>query len=298
MRYRTIPQTGWQVSEIGLGGSWFYGRPEEGEQPPEYGIALVRRALELGVNYFDTAPLYGRGRSEEILGMALRGVTEPHYLATKVGYFPEPFDYTRDTVWRGFEASLVRLGRDRVDLIQIHESEVAGWEGIFGPGRTMEALREIRDQGLAKAIGITGADLDLLSRAVATGEFASVITYLQYDLLVQKANERLVPTATEHGVAVILGSPLHAGLLGSKRESWVASGRFSELHEKLARLDTLLAGQPEAQSRLGLRYLLSNSNVTVVLSGVATIEELEESVAVSDGQGLSDALIQQIESLT
>ena len=144
----------------------------------------------------------------------------------------------------------------------------------------------------------TGADLDLLARAVATGEFASVITYLQYDLLVQKANERLVPTAAEHGVAVILGSPLHAGLLGSKRERWVASGRFSELHEKLARLETLLAGQPEALPRLGLRYLLSNPNVTVVLSGVATVEEIEESVAVSAGEGLSDALIRQIESLT
>src|SRR6266702_3528809 len=74
MNYRTFGKTGWHVSEIGLGGSWFYGRPEEGLLPPEHGIALVRRALELGINYFDTAPLYGRGRSEEILGMALREV--------------------------------------------------------------------------------------------------------------------------------------------------------------------------------------------------------------------------------
>src|SRR5438876_996806 len=244
MRYRTFGKTGWQVSEIGLGGSWFYGRPEEGLLPPEHGIALVRRALDLGVNYFDTAPLYGRGRSEEILGMALRGVSQPHYLATKVGYFPEPFDYTRDTVWRGFEASLKRLGRERVDLIQIHEAEVAGWDGIFGPGRTMDALREIRDQGLATAIGITGSDLDLLTRAVATDEFVSVITFLKYDLLVQTANERLIPTAAQHNVSVILASPLHAGLLGSKRERWRASGRFAELHGKLDRLESQLAGEP------------------------------------------------------
>lgn len=286
MRYRTFGKTGWQVSEIGLGGAWFYGRPEEGLLPPEHGIAVVRRALELGVNYFDTAPLYGKGRSEEVMGMALEGVTQTHYLATKVGYYPEPFDYTRDAVWRGFEASLKRLRRDRVDLIQIHESEQAGWDGMFGPGRTMEALREIRDQGLATHIGITGADLNLMSDAVATGEFASVITYLRYDLLVQDATQRLIPTATEHQTAVILASPLHAGLLGSKRDDWIRVGRFPELHDKLQRLETLLAGEEEDLPRLGLRYLLSDPRTTVVLSGVRDIEELETSVAASDGRML------------
>jgi aryl-alcohol dehydrogenase-like predicted oxidoreductase len=297
VRYREFGPTGWRVSEIGLGGSWFYGRPEEGLLPPEHGIALVRRALELGVNYFDTAPLYGRGRSEEILGQALRDVREPHYLATKVGYYPEPFDYTRDTVWRGFEASLKRLGRDRVDLIQIHESEMAGWEGIFGPGRTMEALREIRDQGLATHIGITGSDLDLLARAVATGEFVSVITFLKYDLLTQAAKERLVPAAAEHGAAVIAASPLHAGLLGSKRDDWMAGGRFRDEYGKLERLEALLAEEEEPLPRLALRYLLSDPRVTVVLSGVRTVEELEASAAVSDGRPLDPDLISRIEAL-
>jgi aryl-alcohol dehydrogenase-like predicted oxidoreductase len=297
MRYRTFGKTGWQVSEIGLGGSWFYGRPEEGLLPPEHGIAVVRRALELGINYFDTAPLYGRGRSEEIMGMALRDVKQPYYLATKVGYFPEPFDYTRDTVWRGFEESLRRLGRDRVDLVQIHEAEKAGWDGIFGPGRTMEALREIRDQGLAQQIGITGSDLDLLTRAVATDEFVSVITFIKYDMLVQTANETLIPTAAAHNVAVILASPLHAGLLGSKRDRWIESGRFKNLHGKLERLEALLAGEPEDITRLALRYLLSNPNTSIILSGVSDIEELEVSVSVSDGRFLTPELIGKIEAL-
>lgn len=297
MRYRTFGKTGWQVSEIGLGGSWFYGRPEEGLLPPEHGIAVVHRALELGINYFDTAPLYGEGRSEQIMGMALRGVTQPYYLATKVGYFPKPFDYTRDTVWRGFEDSLKRLGRDRVDLIQIHEAEMAGWDGIFGPGRTMEALREIRDQGLAQHIGITGSDLDLLTRAVATDEFVSVITFIKYDMLVQTANETLIPTAAAHNVAVILASPLHAGLLGSKRARYLESGRFQNLHGKLERLEALLAGEPEDITRLALRYLLSNPNTSVILSGVSDIEELEVSVSVSDGQFLAPELIGKIEAL-
>lgn len=296
MRYRTFGKLGWQVSEIGLGGSWFYGRPEEGLLPPEHGIAMVKRALDFGINYFDTAPLYGKGRSEEILGMALRDETRPYYLATKVGYYPEPFDYTKETVWRGFEASLKRLGRDRVDLIQIHESEQAGWEGIFGKGRTLEALREIREQGLAKAIGITGADLGLMAKALRTGEFDSVITYLKYDMLVQTANEELIPTAAEHRAAVILGSPLHAGLLGSKRERWLEK-RFADLRPKLEKLEALLARDPEPISRIGLRYLLSNPHVTVALSGVSSIPELEDSVRASDGRFLAPDLIRKIHDL-
>jgi L-galactose dehydrogenase len=289
--------TGWQVSELGLGGAWFYGRPEEGLRDPDHGIAVVHRALELGVNYIDTAPLYGKGRSEEILGMALKGVTQPYYLATKVGYYPEPFDYSRDTVWRGFEDSLKRLDRERVDLIQIHESEVAGWDRIFGKGGTLEALTEIRDQGLVQHIGITGANLELMADAIQTGEFVSVITYLKYDLLTQEANQRLIPTAAENDVAVILASPLHAGLLGSKRNDWIAKGRFKESYDRLYRLEALLADEEEEIPRLGLRYLLSNPNTTVVLTGAADIEELEVSVSVSDGKYLSADLVRRIEAL-
>ena len=297
MRYREFGRTGWQVSEIGFGGAWFYGRPEEGEPlPPEHGIAVVQRALELGMNWFDTAPLYGRGRSEEILGMALRGVSQPHFLATKVGYYPEPFDYSRDVVWRGFEDSLKRLGRDRVDLIQIHESEVAGWDRLFGKGQTMEALREMRDQGLVTHIGVTGADLELLTRCVATDEFVSVITYLKYDLLTQAASQQLIPAAARHNVAVILGSPLHAGLLGSKRADFIATGRFADDYGKLARAEELLRDYPEDITRIALRYLLSNPSVTTILSGVATIEELEISASASDGRFLPRDLIDRIEA--
>jgi aryl-alcohol dehydrogenase-like predicted oxidoreductase len=296
MRYRTFGRTGWQVSEIGFGGAWFYGRPEEGLLPADHGIALVHRALELGVNWFDTAPLYGKGRSEEILGLALEGVKQPYYVATKVGYYPEPFDYSRDTVWRGFEASLKRLKRDRVDLIQIHESEIAGWNRIFAPGGTLQALNEIKDQGLAAHIGITGANLDLMADALECGEFASVITYLKYDLLTQEANQRLIPAAARRNVAVILGSPLHAGLLGSKRDDFIAKGRFQDDHEKLRRVEALLADQAEDLPRLALRYLLSNPNVTTILSGVATLDELETSVSVSDGNLLSAKFIAAIET--
>ena len=298
MRYRRFGKTDWQVSEIGLGGSWFYGRPEFGLKPFSYGARIVERALELGINYFDTAPLYGQGRSEEVLGAALKGVTEPYYLATKVGYYPEPFDYTRDTVWRGFEASLKRLQRDKVDLLQIHEAEQAGWDGIFGTGRTLETLLEIQEQGLTKYIGLTGSDLALMRDVLKESDvFVSVITFLKYDLLTQAAKEILVPTAAERDVAVITASPLHAGLLGSKRELWMQNSRFADLYNKLEQVETLLVDQPEDITHIALRYLLSDSRVSILLSGVASIEELETSVSVADGHHLPPELIAQIEAI-
>lgn len=298
MQYRRFGKTDWQVSEIGLGGSWFYGRPEFGLKPFSYGAHIVERALELGINYFDTAPLYGQGRSEEVLGAALKGVTDPYYLATKVGYYPEPFDYTRDTVWRGFEASLKRLQRDKVDLLQIHEAEQAGWKGIFGAGRTLETLLEIQEQGLTKYIGLTGSDLALMRDVLKESDvFVSVITFLKYDLLTQEAKKILVPTAAERDVAVITASPLHAGLLGSKRELWTQSGRFADLHDKLEQVEALLADQPEDITHIALRYLLSDPHVSILLSGVASIEELETSISVADGHHLPPELIAQVEGI-
>ena len=298
MQYRRFGKTDWQVSEIGLGGSWFYGRPEFGLKPFSYGAQIVERALELGINYFDTAPLYGQGRSEDVLGAALKGVTELYYLATKVGYYPEPFDYTRDTVWRGFEASLKRLQRDKVDLLQIHEAEQAGREGIFGTGRTLETLLEIREQGLTQHIGLTGSDLPLMRDVLKESDaFVSVITFCKYDLLTQEAKEILVPTAAERDVAVITASPLHAGLLGSKRELWIQNGRFADLYDKLEQVETLLADQSEDITHIALRYLLSDPRVSILLSGVASIEELETSVSVADGRYLPSELLAEIEAI-
>lgn len=298
MQYRRFGKTGWQVSEIGLGGAWFYGRPEMGPKPVSYGVRVVERALELGINYFDTAPLYGKGRSEEVLGHALKGVTQEFYLATKVGYLPEPFDYTHDSVWRGFEASLKRLQRDRVDLVQIHESEQAGWDGVFGNGRTLEALLEIQEQGLATHIGLTGADLALMRDILKESDaFVSVITYCKYDLLVQQAKGLLVPTAAELDVAVIAASPLHGGLLGSKRHQFREQGRYAELLDRQEQVEALLQEHNLDLVDTALRYLLSDPRVTIVLSGVESIEELERSVAVSNGRYLDEDLIRRVEGL-
>ena len=224
---------------------------------------------------------------------------EPYYLATKVGYYPEPFNYTRDDVWRGIDASLKRLKRDHLHLLQLHESEQAGWEGIFGKGRALEAMLEAKEQGIADEIGLTGSDLDLMARVLEeTDVFVSVITFLKYDLLTQEARDQLIPTAVDREVAVICASPLHGGLLGSTRDRWVQRERFSELHPRLRQIESLLENEEEPIERIGLRYLLSDPRVSLVLSGVQDIAELEASCSVSDSRHLDAGLIEAIEGMT
>ena len=127
-------------------------------------------------------------------------------------------------------------------------------------------MLEIRDQGLAQHIGLTGSDLVLMRDVLAEcDDFVSVITFLKYDLLVQTAKENLLPTAADRDVAIILASPLHAGLLGSKRDAWQEAGRFAELYPKLEKVEALLADEPGDMPDHGLRYLLSDPQVSVLL---------------------------------
>ncbi len=126
MKYRASGRTGWQVSEISLGGAYVAGRdPSRAEQNA---IEEVHRALELGINYIDTAPMYGN--SEELLGMALDGVSQPFHLATKIGFDPQDFDYKRDSVLWSVERSLSRLRLDKLGIVQIHEVNVASRESL------------------------------------------------------------------------------------------------------------------------------------------------------------------------
>jgi len=134
MKYRTLGRTGLEVSEISIGGASIMGHDPDKFQ--ENTCEVLNRAFELGINYIDTAPLYGD--SEDLLGVALEGEKRPYYLATKVGFKPENFDYRRDTVLRSLESSLKKLRRDKLTTAQIHEVNLAGWD-TRGIARSSEA---------------------------------------------------------------------------------------------------------------------------------------------------------------
>src|SRR5436309_11471367 len=171
MRYRTLGRTGLWVSELGLGGLFMSRFGGDRAQS----TAAVRRALDLGVNWVDTAP--GYADSEEVLGLALSGVTQPYSLSTKLGGRPQPFDpKDKAALRRSVEESLRLLKRDHIDLLMFHEPDRPGqydwwedWEPLRGP--VLDVLNELRSEGVVSWIGLGGTTAYELPRIMRTGFF-------------------------------------------------------------------------------------------------------------------------------
>jgi aryl-alcohol dehydrogenase-like predicted oxidoreductase len=206
--------TGLEISRVGLG-AWAIGGGDYdwgwGSQEDEDSIAAIHHALELGVNWIDTAAQYGFGRSEAVVGRALTGLAERPYVFTKGGQPEGPNRTTlqtlrRDSLRREIEGSLTRLGVDAVDLYQIHwpipdEEIEEGWS----------ALVELRDEGLARHIGVSNFSVEQLRRAQGT----TPVETLQppYSLLDRGIEREILPFTEREGIGVIVYSPMASGLL-------------------------------------------------------------------------------------
>ena len=213
---KTAPlgRTGMQITRVGFGawaiggGGWEFGW---GPQEDDQSVAAIHRALDQGVNWIDTAAAYGFGRSEEIVGVALEGLTERPYVFTKCSLLEGPGrtvvnNLKRDSVLREAEASLKRLRVDAIDLYQIHwpnpEPDIdEGWA----------ALAELKEQGLVRHIGVSNFDVGQLRRVQ---QIAPVETLQPpYSLVARNVEQEILPFAQREGVGVIVYSPMGSGLL-------------------------------------------------------------------------------------
>jgi aryl-alcohol dehydrogenase-like predicted oxidoreductase len=206
--------TGLEITRVGFGawaiggGGWEFGW---GPQQDEESIETIHRALELGVNWIDTAAAYGFGRSEEVVGRALQGLAERPYVFTKASLLEGPgrrvvHNLKRESILREAHASLERLGVDAIDLYQIHwpipdEDVEEGWR----------ALAELQEQGLVRHIGVSNFNVRQLRRI----EQLAPVETLQppYSLVARDAEEELLPLAEREGIGVIVYSPMGSGLL-------------------------------------------------------------------------------------
>jgi aryl-alcohol dehydrogenase-like predicted oxidoreductase len=216
-----LGRTGLEITRVGFGawaiggGDWEFGW---GPQKDDESIAAIHRALEQGINWIDTAAAYGFGRSEEIVGRALEGVTERPYVFTKCSLVEGPdrtvaHSLKRDSVLREADASLRRLGVEAIDLYQIHWPDPAadieeGWA----------ALAELKEQGLVRHIGVSNFDVDQL-RVIQ--QIAPVETLQpEYSLIERGVEREILPFAEREGIGVIVYSPMGSGMLtgGMTRE--------------------------------------------------------------------------------
>lgn len=283
MNYRTLGKTGLQVSELALGGLFVSNYAVERDK----GVEVIHRALELGVNYIDTAP--GYLDSEAVIGEALRGVNQPAIVSTKFGYEPKPFEpQNKDFLWRSLEASLERLGRDQLDILMIHEPDreppnFFDWwtdkENYTGP--VLEVLQEAKERGLTRFIGVGGTTPYPMARVLATGYYDVLLTAFQYSLLWREAEWEVLPTAVGLGMGIVIGSPLQQGWLSARFDEEVATAPWLNLPRR-KQLQALYSYLDEINlpiTEVALRFVISNPDISTVLMGAQSVEQVEQNVA-------------------
>jgi D-threo-aldose 1-dehydrogenase len=284
VRTRQLGKTGLEVSEVGWGGA---GITLYGGVTDDQVFATLDRARELGVIYWDTAPLYGRGRSETLIGRylsSMRGGPAP-VVATKAGYLPDGFDYGYDATMHCLEGSLQRLQLDHLPLVQIHDIERSSLAFIMSRKGAFAALSRMKAEGVVGHIGVSGGPPDLLLEAIETREFETVITHSRYTLLDTSAGEKLIPRAAELGIGVINGGPFATGILATGP---VAGAHLQyreappEVLERVATMQEFFAANGLELREAALGLSLINAAISVTIPGARSPQEVEDNVAVTE----------------
>jgi D-threo-aldose 1-dehydrogenase len=215
---RALGSTGLLVSPLCVGGAEFGSVPVLGYDVPEdRALATLRAVFESPINFLDTGASYGQGESERRIGMALRelgGLPPGFVLATKADRDPGTGDFSADQVRRSVGRSLRLLGRDRLQLVYLHDPEYAAqsFEQIVGPGGAVDALLGFKSEGIIDHVGIASGPTELIMRYVETDVFEVALSHNRYTLLDRSA-EPLFDVAARHGVAVMNAAPYGGGLL-------------------------------------------------------------------------------------
>jgi aryl-alcohol dehydrogenase-like predicted oxidoreductase len=280
MRYVTVE--GAELSVIGLGtwqfGSveWGYGRAYADEEAGR----IVKRALQLGVNFIDTAEIYGFGSSERIVGAAIAGQRDQAFVATKLF----PVSPVPPVVRQRARGSARRLGVERIDLYQLH------WPNPAVPlGLTMRAMRELVEEGLVRFVGVSNFDLARWRAAEEALGLPVVSNQVRYSLVDRRAEAELLPYAERAGRVVIAYSPLGQGLLSGRydeanRPGGLRAATREFLPENLRRVRPLLDCLREVAkahdatcSQVALAWVIRRPNV-VAIPGAASVGQLEANV--------------------
>jgi D-threo-aldose 1-dehydrogenase len=307
---RRLGRTGIAVAELGLGGYQYTG---EFGVDRDAALDILRTARREGITLYDTAPMYGAGESEELIGRALGGSTEI-CISTKIGYFERTVarhlgdDAYRDpdAIRRVVAHSMHLLRRDYLDILMIHEPEWPQWQvdRRTGDAAVTEAAEHLKRQGLIRAIGIGGQDAAVMADLVNTGRIDVVLSVMHYDLAEQDIRQTLLPAIQRHDAGLIIGTPLRQGLLARAHVDPFAAmvadaDRPASERDQLARrLRAIYALAETAQMplpELAIRYLLSDPSVSCVIPGPRTVSELVLNIAACRNGSLPEDLIQRIE---
>lgn len=298
MEYVNFPGTEEKVSVLGLG-TWVFGGDGWGGADADAAAAAVHEALSLGVNFIDTAPIYGDGKSEEIIGRAIRGSRDKVFIATKCGIVREngrvKHDLSPASVMTEIDLSRKRLGCDVIDLYMCHRPDPH-----TPVEKTMDVLLKLRDMKKIRHIGVSNFETDLLKRACAA---APVATHqVEYSWLNRGIEDEMLPFCLEHGIGIIgygaMGGGVLTGKYGSKIpnfKGYDARKDFYTFYEKdNFRNIELFLRELKALDRplnqLALNWVRQQPGVTTVLAGARDPGQAQENFSACDWDLSSEEL--------
>ncbi len=311
-----IGTTGVSVTRLGLGGA-----PLSGMELPnslfggtsyDNAIELIRRTYQAGVRYFDTAPLYGEGRSENRYAAALKEfASESYSLSTKVGRLLVPrdpqdleprsddriprykiqFDYSRDGVARSLTESLERLGLGAVDILYVHDHDFSGQfpENTFE--EALAATVDLRSDGIVKAIGMGMNECESTGRMIERYDLDIVLLAGRYTLLDQTALPNLLPLCLERGVQLAIGGPYNSGILArdlNESATFDYKEAPPEILEKARRIRNVCERHSVDLRAAALQFPFAHPAVATIVPGAKSIDELEDNIRLMQQEIPSD----------
>lgn len=315
MRYRDFGNTGLKVSELVFGGGAVGGLLIN--QTDDIRRQAVQRAMDAGINWIDTAPSYGQGRSEKALGWLLPELNEQPYISTKFTIDTRNLNDIEGQIHRSLEESLARLNLDSVTLLQLHNQIGAKSKGrmiaateILKPGGVIESLEKLKQQGLIGHFGITAlGETPSIVGVIDSGRIDSAQVY--YNLLNPSAGTRLPDTWCAHdfysilascesnGVAAMNIRVFSAGVIATEqrtgREMPLTPGDSVESEtEKAARIFSEIGNEYGSRAQTAIRFALSEERLACVIFGLAELDHLEEAISAQAMGPLPDAALHEL----
>jgi len=301
-----IGSTGLRVTRLGIGSAPLAGLFSPVD--PEDAVHTVQRAMKMGINYVDTAPLYGHGRSEHLVGKSLSIFPRDDFvLSTKVGRVLEPvqnapvsphfanlprlapvFDYSRDGILRSLEESLERMGLDRADILYIHDpDEGQSNDDIYdGPNHykqvideTLPILLNLRDEGTIKAVGVGMNGCPMLTQFAKDGDFDCFLLAGRYTLLDQTALPELLPLCESKNISVVIGGPYNSGILASDLSpgtTYFYREAPPEVLDRARNIKSICDRYEVPLKAAALQFCLAHPSVAAVIPGARSVQEAEE----------------------
>ncbi len=311
MEYRKLGRTGFEVSEIGYG-AWGIGKSGWIGANDEESLQALQKAIDLGLNFIDTALGYGDGHSERLVGQVARDQSKRIYISTKIppknGQWPAragvPVQDTfpGDHIMECTERSLRNLGTDAIDVQQFHV-----WQDAWvGQGDWLETIQKLKEQGKIRFFGISINDHqpENALRLIETGVVDTV--QVIYNVFDQSPEDKLFPACQQHNIGVIVRVPLDEGGLTGKitpqstfdpedfRNGYFRGDRKQEVYTRVQSIASDLGVSVDDVPEIALRYVLSNPAVSTVIPGMRTLHNVERNIAVGDGKGLTQEQIQKL----